>query len=320
MIVSCADDQGRFLAQPSVIRAKVFPYDDIDLSEIKDGLQILRDAGAVLIYQSDGNTICQILNWWKYQNPSWAMKSRYPPPENWVDREKYHVVGNKVFTQNWDSKGGMQPLCEDIQDDLPSHVPTDVPTRLGRGIKESEIERREENNERNADSRDDPKPEKESRKENQITNVKTKPVFPLGPNSLIQDNPEVKNRGALDALQRGYGNRNSESSAADTAWVPEDIRPLARAFLTESQLDPPFEKKARGYWVKVLRAWLAAAHTCRDIEDTVGYMSSQNLTISGPQSITGIMASRRAEGKRKTQQAREAGAGLTIAQQLAAVS
>ena len=34
-----ADDQGRLPGHPALLRSKIFPYDDIDLAEIEEGIR-----------------------------------------------------------------------------------------------------------------------------------------------------------------------------------------------------------------------------------------------------------------------------------------
>lgn len=106
IITAVADDQGRMLDNPAIMRAKIFPLDN----EVTDQqiLESLKKIGkSIYRYTSiDGKKLIQIVKWWEYQTPSWAAPSRFLPPDNWIDRVKVHVVGNKVRTDNWDVIGG----------------------------------------------------------------------------------------------------------------------------------------------------------------------------------------------------------------------
>jgi len=93
LITACADDQGRFLANPSVIRAKLFPFDDYRIADIEKALQVFAANGKLIIYEVNGKRLAQIINWWNHQSPSWASPSKYPAPTKWVDRVKYHAAG-----------------------------------------------------------------------------------------------------------------------------------------------------------------------------------------------------------------------------------
>jgi len=41
LVTVCADDQGRFTDSAAMVRSKVFPMDDIQLSEIEEGLKAI---------------------------------------------------------------------------------------------------------------------------------------------------------------------------------------------------------------------------------------------------------------------------------------
>lgn len=106
LITQCADDQGRLRDSAALIRSNVFPIDDISLKEVEEALQEFYKAGKIDRYKADNKDLIQIVNWWKYQTPRWAGKSNYPPPERWIDRERYHSRNNKIVDKNWNSTGG----------------------------------------------------------------------------------------------------------------------------------------------------------------------------------------------------------------------
>ena len=106
IITQCADDQGRLRDSAALIRSNVFPLDDIKLEDIEMGITEFYKAGRIERYKANGKKLIQILNWWKHQTPRWAGASIYPAPDKWIDRERYHGVGNKMITVNWESEGG----------------------------------------------------------------------------------------------------------------------------------------------------------------------------------------------------------------------
>ncbi len=106
IIAQCADDQGRLQDRPKMIKSRVFPNDEISVSEIERGLESFAKNGKITRYEGDGKKLIQIIKWWVYQTPAWASPSKYPPPDNWVDRTKYHAAGNEVKSENWKSAGG----------------------------------------------------------------------------------------------------------------------------------------------------------------------------------------------------------------------
>lgn len=108
LVTHCADDQGRLKNHPRLISSDIFPLDNIPAEEIESLLQEFARAGLVVLYQADGKNLLQIVNWWQYQTPAWAVPSKYPPPPGWTDREKYHAAGNQVVNRNWEHPGGFQ--------------------------------------------------------------------------------------------------------------------------------------------------------------------------------------------------------------------
>jgi hypothetical protein len=102
-----ADDQGRLLDSPVLIRSKVFLYDASVTDDKVDAVLVkLATAGKISRYQAAGKRLIQIVHWWKYQKPSWASPSKFPAPPHWQDRIKYHTTGNKIVTAGWDYVGG----------------------------------------------------------------------------------------------------------------------------------------------------------------------------------------------------------------------
>lgn len=106
MVVRCADDQGRLQDRSILIKSQIFPADVVAPGEIEIAMEKFAEAGKVTRYKAGDKSLIQITNWWKYQTPQWAAKSKYPAPVGWVDREKYHAAGGKVITMNWDNPGG----------------------------------------------------------------------------------------------------------------------------------------------------------------------------------------------------------------------
>ena len=131
LIVAVADDQGRMQDNNLLIRSQIFPADTKSPSKIVKALDSLIEEGLLHRYSKDGKFLLQIVNWWKHQTPSWASASMYPAPDNWTDREKFHALGNKVVTKNWDVQGGFNLL--------PTQLPTDVDSLYVKSDVKSEI-------------------------------------------------------------------------------------------------------------------------------------------------------------------------------------
>lgn len=105
-LISNADDQGRLKGNPKLVKALVFPFDDISADEVQADLDELATVECISVYKVGSKTCIQILNWWQYQHPQWAYPSDLPPMQGWRDRLRYRS-DNKVVTDNW--KGEDEP-------------------------------------------------------------------------------------------------------------------------------------------------------------------------------------------------------------------
>jgi len=129
LILSCADDQGRCLDNYRFINGRIFIYDEeISDVEIENCLIKLHNSKTIVRYTVDGKKYLQLVKWWKYQKPTWAMDSRYPPPEGWTDRYRKHTTGNKIDDFNWELEGGFNSssLCNVQGSQLHSGVDSDI--------------------------------------------------------------------------------------------------------------------------------------------------------------------------------------------------
>jgi len=114
-LIATADDQGRLPGVPAAVRSLVWPYDDVLSADVQSDLNTLGDIGNILIYSYGDAQYIQIVNWWQYQQMQWAGASKYPAPEGWKDRERYHSKGRKIVTKNWDTPGGFFIETEEVK-------------------------------------------------------------------------------------------------------------------------------------------------------------------------------------------------------------
>lgn len=124
LLTCSADDQGRLLDNKRLIHSQLFPVDDLDDNLIEQALQKFADSGKITRYIANGKKLIQIKNWWRYQSPRWAGKSKYSHPEGWTDRERYHSSGNNIVENNWKSQGGY--IEDSIDDYTTNEVNVDV--------------------------------------------------------------------------------------------------------------------------------------------------------------------------------------------------
>ena len=132
IIAAVADDQGRLIDNPAIMRARIFLYDKNVTDEmIQESLDKL--GNSICRYEAEGKRLIQIVNWWKYQTPSWAAASRFPSPEGWVDRVKVHTGNKDIRIENWDKKGGW------VRDFVHSPLPKGTHSKPDSALNEYEV-------------------------------------------------------------------------------------------------------------------------------------------------------------------------------------
>jgi DnaD/phage-associated family protein len=105
-IINHADDQGRLKANPLYLRSIIFPYDNIEPSDITQWLELVARNETVIVYDVDGKAYLQLTKWWQYQSHSFASASSHPRPPGWTDRIRYTGKGRTIYTCNWISSTG----------------------------------------------------------------------------------------------------------------------------------------------------------------------------------------------------------------------
>jgi len=79
--VSAADDEGRLLAHPALLRAKAFPYDEISIEEVKEMRNHIAEiTPGYIVYAIDGEEYIAFARWDRYQWPSNRRPSKKPEP------------------------------------------------------------------------------------------------------------------------------------------------------------------------------------------------------------------------------------------------
>ncbi len=289
LIVRMADDQGRFMDNPALIRSFVFPIDDIDVTDIAGYLDNFEEAGKIVRYEAGGKKLIQIVNWWKYQNPQWPAPSKYPAPEGWIDRVKHHSTNNKIIVMNWDSEGGFQKAEIDEEEIVDSKVDSKVGTKV-----ESKVQPKVE-------SKVEPK-------------VEVKVGSKLGQYDddddydLINcDSQKTESRSTFEEIipieedgvqekQMVSGEKKKLGPTEPTYWnFLKENKSLGIAFYKASKLVPV--KSEFGKWVKGFQELAEAGITPDDIPRIVTEMRKQGLTIKSPQSILAIGRDMKAKTK-----------------------
>ena len=79
-LITYADDEGRFRAHPALLRAHVFPYDEISTREVAGWLSELQAAGLVLAYRARGSAWGCLPSFAKHQVINKKSPSECPAP------------------------------------------------------------------------------------------------------------------------------------------------------------------------------------------------------------------------------------------------
>lgn len=79
-LVTTADDYGRFLACPELVRSSCFPYKSITSDRIKTCLISLQTNDLIKLYYDDDREYGYFLKWEKHQGKPRSKNSKYPEP------------------------------------------------------------------------------------------------------------------------------------------------------------------------------------------------------------------------------------------------
>ena len=236
-MISNADDQGRLQGHPSLLRSMLYPFDDIQLSEIEAEIQAIASGGTIHLYEVNGCRYIQLVNWWRYQSPAFAWPSRWPAPEGWVDRERFRR-GNDVVVRNWDTDPTVAPQW-------PHSDPT---LRPAPSISGSTSDSGRENS---SDS-DEPGgvPPRDA-----APTVPVLAAFPVQETTPIQENPEQKPVKSREKPAR----EPKRSLHPALAAYREEMHLFPLRQLQQDIIDAVGENPANlERWRKTLHAWIAA--------------------------------------------------------------
>lgn len=74
------DDHGRTKDDVRLIKADVWPLDEVSLKDVTADLNTLADRGRIVRYQIDGGSFLAVVNWHGHQSINRPSRSRYPAP------------------------------------------------------------------------------------------------------------------------------------------------------------------------------------------------------------------------------------------------
>lgn len=76
------DDAGRGKDNVKLIKADVWPLDDVSLKDIEDDLQMLAAHGRIVRYEAEGQRYLEVVNFDQHQRINRPTPSKIPPPSN----------------------------------------------------------------------------------------------------------------------------------------------------------------------------------------------------------------------------------------------
>jgi len=80
-LLNYADDEGRGVADPRLIKAAIWPLDDgVDPGTIQGQLEAIVAQGLIEVYESAGRSLFQVAGWEEHQKVSKPQPSSFPPP------------------------------------------------------------------------------------------------------------------------------------------------------------------------------------------------------------------------------------------------
>lgn len=106
LIVNC-DDFGRFDGRPAIIKGSLFPLKDVAIADIKKALEKLVTLGMIMVYESQGKPVIQLLTWEKHQAIR-AKRSKYPAYDDTCEQMYANVSISGSRNQS-----GMDPNDDD---------------------------------------------------------------------------------------------------------------------------------------------------------------------------------------------------------------
>lgn len=74
------DDEGRCRDNAKLIRAAIWPLDDVSVKQVEQDLEELGAAGRIIRYEVAGKRYIEVTNWAEHQKINRPVASKFPPP------------------------------------------------------------------------------------------------------------------------------------------------------------------------------------------------------------------------------------------------
>ena len=132
-----ADDSGRAVDDPRLIKAALWPLDDKHtVKRVDTDLESLARAGRIVRYESDGRRYLAVVQWEKHQHINRPQESSLPPPDQppitnpSVNGHGAHTNGSHQEGKGREGKGSGVSSVSDSRGDA---APVGPPHRMGAG-------------------------------------------------------------------------------------------------------------------------------------------------------------------------------------------
>lgn len=108
-LITRVDDHGRFRANPSLIRSRIYPYDeDVTNADVARWVAELVAKGRLQTYVADGQQYLILTKWAKHQRIDNAAKSELPPPPDPMSPQPAADLGDSPLEGNGREWKGME--------------------------------------------------------------------------------------------------------------------------------------------------------------------------------------------------------------------
>lgn len=99
------DDHGRCRDNVRLIKAAVWPLDNVSLRDIEEDLDSLRNHGLIFSYEVDGKNYLQVTSWTEHQKVDRPSKSPIPPPPDGPSHKSREPLASVRESLDLEGKG-----------------------------------------------------------------------------------------------------------------------------------------------------------------------------------------------------------------------
>jgi hypothetical protein len=99
------DDQGRTKDHARLIKADIWPLDNVSLADIEEDLETLAEHGRIVRYEVDGQRYLEIVNWHDHQTIQKPTRSKIPAPPDGTTEPLPETYGSPTSRKGREGKG-----------------------------------------------------------------------------------------------------------------------------------------------------------------------------------------------------------------------